>query len=113
MQRTDRSTLMTHVVDCGTQLRSDDPSALKEIILQAQEKHKQKDEEAKRRADNNLHSEDEGNKEFDARIRYMLEMIYDLKNNRVRSKGAATQSDTSISRLLAIINDIKPSSMSQ
>jgi len=108
------------------QLRSDDPTALKEIILQVQDKykeqqqqhHKQKLEQStaaflgkvKAAAASSSTTADEASdssKEFDARARFMLDMIYDLKNNR-KAKGSASQANATTARLMSIIHDTKP-----
>lgn len=61
------------------QLRSDDPAALKEIIIQVKQ----------RAAEQGVTIEDgtksENSTEFSKRVKFMLLTIYDLKNNKLVS----------------------------
>ncbi|OUM59447.1 hypothetical protein PIROE2DRAFT_52228 [Piromyces sp. E2] len=62
----------------GYQLRSDDPSALKEIITMIQESPKVKDP-----------------KKLNLRTKFMIEVIIDLKNNKMKSKVMSDNSTVS------------------
>lgn len=71
-QETDIEALLAILKITGLELRSDDPTALKDIINELQERVKQVEEEKQK---------DIG-EEYGIRIKFMLEMIYDLKNNK-------------------------------
>ncbi|KAI5302604.1 suppressor of glycerol defect [Ascosphaera pollenicola] len=65
--------LLKIIKNCGPQLRSDDPSSLKDIVLLIQPAVARVGEE-------NLHT----------RTKFMIEMITQLKNNRLKSGAAAS-----------------------
>ncbi|KAL7481362.1 hypothetical protein ACHAW6_009634 [Cyclotella cf. meneghiniana] len=71
---------LLHILShCGQQLRSDDPSALKEIVLMVRD-----------RAQRGAESTNETNKNTvdSSRVEFMLATITDLKNNKTRKQDA-------------------------
>ncbi|KAL6058150.1 Nucleolar MIF4G domain-containing protein 1 [Balamuthia mandrillaris] len=117
--------LLSILKNCGTQLRSDDPQSLKEVILMVQEKaaalskankHNEQTTEEAMTVDpktnmktKTLEHESEEKSELKglpSRVRFMLEAIYDLKNNKQRASDDAnieriTQFRNSLRKLLA------------
>ena len=71
--------LLTLLKQAGPQLRRDDPSSLRDIVLAVQERAEKalagKDD------DDDGDDEDSEGSGFGARVRYMLDTIYELKNN--------------------------------
>jgi nucleolar MIF4G domain-containing protein 1 len=74
--------------DCGPRLRSDDPTALKEIVLSVQAKANEVS--ASKSADQN----------FTLRVRFMLEHIYDLKNNKLKQSDLDVGEAEKLKKLL-------------
>eukprot|EP01104_Vermistella_antarctica_P016818 TRINITY_DN581_c0_g1_i2.p1 TRINITY_DN581_c0_g1~~TRINITY_DN581_c0_g1_i2.p1 ORF type:complete len:862 (-),score=229.15 TRINITY_DN581_c0_g1_i2:42-2600(-) len=75
------------IQNCGHQLRSDDPRALKAIIerLQARTRTLFSDEAARKDAKgNDDDNEQNGSSPSTTRIRYMVDTICDLKNNKTK-----------------------------
>jgi len=73
------------ITDIGSQLRSDDPSALKEIIILMQTRqHEMK-------KNNEDVASLEADPDFQFRLEFMIETIYDLKNNKKRTFNQAFQ----------------------
>ena len=81
----------------GFQLRSDDPSALKEIIILVQQQaikynitldkdNSDKNKEIKNNNNNN-NEDDEEKQGFTLRAKFMIQTIYDLKNNKQRGNN--------------------------
>ena len=84
----DVESLLLILSHCGQQLRSDDPSALKEIILMVKE-----------RAQSDSESTTEGtgkNRTDSSRIEFMLLTITELKNNKPRKQDVAIREKTSV-----------------
>lgn len=65
--------LLKTIRNCGQQLRQDDPSSLKEIVLQLQ-----------------AAVADSGEEQLSVRTRFMIENINNLKNNRMKTGVAAS-----------------------
>lgn len=81
----DVESLLLILSHCGQQLRSDDPSALREIILMVKERT-QKDADVTDGADYN--------KADSSRVEFMLSAITELKNNKPRKQDAAIREKT-------------------
>eukprot|EP01117_Protostelium_nocturnum_P009064 TRINITY_DN324_c0_g1_i3.p1 TRINITY_DN324_c0_g1~~TRINITY_DN324_c0_g1_i3.p1 ORF type:complete len:485 (-),score=107.07 TRINITY_DN324_c0_g1_i3:23-1477(-) len=80
----DLELLLLLLKNCGFQLRSDDPSALKEIVLIVQKQvtdHGIDISETKKSKEEG----DEDQKNFNFRARFLIQMIFDLKNNKVKN----------------------------
>ncbi|KAJ6251334.1 nucleolar mif4g domain-containing protein [Anaeramoeba flamelloides] len=90
----------------GIALRKDDPTALKEIILLVQEKVVSiNDSLNKSNKDGGKVKEDENEEFFTSRVNFMLEMIYDLKNNK--QKFLKTSALTQLTKLKEKIQQSK------
>ncbi|KZV27196.1 hypothetical protein F511_04649, partial [Dorcoceras hygrometricum] len=76
----DVSTITTVLQCCGMKLRGDDPSGLKNFILTVQS-----------RANDLKESSVKGQSKMSSRMKFMLEDICDIKNNRKRSKEDTTK----------------------
>ncbi|KAJ3434357.1 nucleolar mif4g domain-containing protein [Anaeramoeba flamelloides] len=82
----------------GIALRKDDPTALKDIILLVQEKVVSiNDSKNKSSKGGGKENEDEDEDIFTSRVNFMLEMIYDLKNNK--QKFLKTSALTQLTKL--------------
>lgn len=65
------------IIDAGSALRKDDPGSLKEIVVKVLERAKQKEQE---KSDPNFSN---------SRMKYMIEAITDLKNNKSKPPPTA------------------------
>ena len=84
----DVESLLLILSHCGQQLRSDDPSALKEIIMMVKERA-QKDSDST--------TEEVGQTRADSsRIEFMLLTITELKNNKPRKQDVAIREKTNV-----------------
>lgn len=75
--------------DCGPQLRQDDPSALKDIVLLIQPAVAKAGEES-----------------LSVRTKFMIEIITDLKNNRVKDGVGASITSEHITKMRKIIGSL-------
>jgi hypothetical protein len=89
---------MNVVTDCGSQLRHDDPAALKEVIMKVQTNALQLKTADAGDADKDASSgsakaaktttataaQNKSLEGLPPRVRFMLETIYDLKNNKTK-----------------------------
>lgn len=96
---TDIESLLQILKITGLDLRSDDPSSLKDIILTLQERVKL------------FESENENNitEEFGIRVKFMLDMIYELKNN----KKNHFLSSKAPQNLITVVKKLKSNSISE
>ena len=78
----DVESLLLILSHCGQQLRSDDPSSLREIVLLVKER-------AQKAAVHN-----DGNVADSSRIQYMVDTIIELKNNKPRKQDALLREKT-------------------
>ncbi|KAJ5069070.1 nucleolar mif4g domain-containing protein [Anaeramoeba ignava] len=78
--------LLALIRSCGPNLRGEDPTALKEIVLSIQQKviEKKNEEKDNKKDDNENDSENDSEDEsiFSHRVDFMLDTIYDLKNKQ-------------------------------
>ncbi|KAL3788985.1 hypothetical protein HJC23_012690 [Cyclotella cryptica] len=81
----DVESLLLILCHCGQQLRSDDPSALKEIVLMVRDRA-QRDNESTNATDKKAADS--------SRVEFMLSTITDLKNNKPRKQDAAIREKT-------------------
>ena len=81
----DVETLLLVLGHCGQQLRSDDPSALKEIVLLVKDRAQKEDGSA---------PDDDRNAVDSSRIQYIVDTIMELKNNRPRKQDLAIREKT-------------------
>ena len=82
----------------GMKMRSDDPSSLKEIILLVQKSVQRVKKEKETEMEKNEKNEKNGTKkkppQTNARMDYMLDTLYDLKNNKTRSRKNSDRETT-------------------
>ena len=79
----DIEVLLALLRQAGPQLRHDDPSALKDIVLAVQSQAHKATAAAAAKAVGSGDKDDDGEESgFSARVQYMLDTIYELKNNR-------------------------------
>jgi len=78
----DVEALLLILSHCGGQLRSDDPSALKEIVLLVKDRAQNDRADATNKADS-------------SRIKFMVDSIIELKNNKPRKQDAVIREKTS------------------
>ena len=83
----DVESLLVILSHCGQQLRSDDPSALREIILMVKDRV-QKEEDSTNKSSCQ-------NKADSSRVDFMLTTITELKNNKPRKQDVAIREKTS------------------
>ncbi|KAL7545843.1 hypothetical protein ACHAWF_009192 [Thalassiosira exigua] len=85
----DVEALLLVLSHCGRQLRSDDPSALKEIVLLVKERAQE--------AADGRGGDGEGNDVADSsRVQYMMDAIVELKNNKPRKQDATIREKTNV-----------------
>lgn len=92
---TDVELLLSMMTACGMKMRSDDPSSLKEIILLVQEsvqrvkrEEREREEGAAKRSAKGGAAKGDGKETttMTARMDYMLDTLYDLKNNKTKHR---------------------------
>jgi len=107
--------LVSVLTHCGLQLRREDPGGLKEIILVVQQKAVQlkvnsepgQDEQASDDATEKASADSTKNKGLEGlptRVRFMIETIYDLKNNKTRKVSEANQ--TAVSQMKTMVKKL-------
>ena len=98
--------LLVILSHCGQQLRSDDPTALREIVLMVKDRA-QTAADKSRSTQNENRTDDEANVADSSRIQYMVDSIIELKNNKPRKQDAVIREKSSA--LKKIIGRIKTS----
>ena len=90
------TTLITSLIiaiDIGAQLRADDPAALKDIILLMQTRYSEIQEQKQNSPAKVATPETSETKDFNMRVQFMLDMIYDMKNNKKRTMDHSQNTD--------------------
>jgi len=89
----DVEALLIILSHCGQQLRSDDPSALREIVLLVKDRAQKADNDSTTSAVNNGNANND-NIADSSRIQYMVDTIIELKNNKPRKQDAVIRFKT-------------------
>ena len=87
--------LLLLVTKCGSKMRSDDPNALRDIILLVQKSVAR------------VRRSSKSSEVRSARIDFMLDTIYDLKNNKTKHRRSHTEARETTTRLLKWLLHIK------
>ena len=109
LRATDVELLLTMMTACGMKMRSDDPSSLKEIILLVQHsvqrvKREEKEEREEREQQQEGETGDSSSSSSSSssmgpRMDYMLDTLYDLKNNKTRHRKNHEEARETTTRL--------------
>ena len=107
LRATDVELLLTMMTACGMKMRSDDPSSLKEIILLVQQsvQRVKREEKEEREQREEREQQQEGGQTGDSsssmgpRMDYMLDTLYDLKNNKTRHRKNHEEARETTTRL--------------
>jgi nucleolar MIF4G domain-containing protein 1 len=95
---------------CGRALRSDDPAALKEIVLAVQAKQREVQQQQQQQLPASSFNAANASSSSSSRVEYMIEAMMDLKNNKKRRQDAAHAERTAqIRKILGQVKRISES----